>query len=294
MPRSIRLVLAALVVLLAGCGVERDPAPSMAESMDAATVVRELEADLRALGGLPAAQQEAAQRAFGARLQRDLAVCKGTRYENKPLYWLAQWTLTYGGDEGPQEVLRLIDRLDILPSPAFRNAGRALRVFALLRLGRLPEARNLAESLEREVPEFGALRRVEFHELVGQPAPALPGTVISGAGEAPDQAFILVAFLGMPDAAAESWLNPLQAAAGERVRVAVVATAGDLLTATTVASAWGVEVRWLRQGDQSLVDWRLPVMPTSVLLGPGPQRVVVAVELQPGQLRRLSPAPPAQ
>lgn len=284
MPRLPAALLA--VLLLAACGGQRDPAPSMADSADAATVVRTLEADLRALAALPPDRREAAQRDFGARLRRDLEPCRGTRYENKPLYWLAQWTLTYGGEGGADETLRLLDRLDILPSPAFRNAGRALRAFALLRLGRLPEARAIAVQLEGEVPEFGALRRVEFHELVGQPAPPLPGTVVSSAGDEA-ASFVLVAFIGMPDAAAEIWLKPLLAAGGTRVRTIAVATAGDLLAASTVAAAWGVEVRWARAGDPALPGWRLPVLPTAVLLGPGPERVVVAVDPQPWQLARL-------
>ncbi len=291
MPSLPILCLAVLLILAVGCGEQRDPAPSMAESADAATVVRELEYDLRSLSTLPAGQRTAAHLAFGERLRRDLAVCRGTRYENKPLYWLADWTFTYGGPTAAHDVLRLIDRLDILPAPAFRNAGRALRVQALLRLGRVPEARGIARQLEQEVPEFGAIRRVEFHEMVGQPAPALPGVVVSGGADIPDQVFLLVAFLGMPDAAAEDWLTPLKGAGGDRVRTVAVTTAGDLLAATTVASAWGVDVRWVRQGDEALVPWRLPTVPTAVLLGPGPARVIVAVDPQASQLQRLVPTP---
>lgn len=286
MPRF-PVTTAVLLVALAGCGGQRDPSPSLEDSPTAAAVVRELEHDLKGLAGLPAAEQEAAQRAFGERLRRDLEPCRGTRYENKPLYWLAQWTYTYGGEAGQAEVLRLLDRLDILPHPAFRNAGRDLRVQVLLRQGRVSEARAIAQQLEHEVPEFGALRRVEFHDLVGQPAPPLPGTVVSGSGEVSDQSFLLVAFLGLPDAAAEGWLKPLAAAGGGRVRTVAVATAGDLLTATAVASAWGVEVRWLRLADPGLAAWRLPALPTAVLLGPGPQRVVLAADPQPWQLEKL-------
>ena len=260
----------------------------MSDPDDAAEVSRVLEADVRAMGDLPPVEKAKAELAFGPRLHRDLEVCRGTRYENKPLYLLAQWTLVHGKAE---DVLPLLDRLEILPAPAYRNAGKAVRVAALLRLGRLAEARPIAMQLEQVVPEFGALRRVEFHETVGQPAPPLPGTVVSGGADIPDASFVLLAFLGMPDAAAESWLLPLRDAGGERVRTVAVATAGDLLAATTVASAWGVEVRWIRITDESLAPWRLPVVPMAVLLGPGPKRLVVAVDPQPEQLRRLAPRP---
>ena len=258
----------------------------MADPANAAEVSSTLEADIRAMGDLPPAEKAKAEISFGPRLRRDLEACRGTRYENKPLYMLAQWTLVHGSAE---EVLPMLDRLEILPAPAYRNAGKAVRVAALLRLGRLAEARPIALQLEQVVPEFGALRRVEFHETVGQPAPPLPGTVVSGGADIPDASFVLLAFLGMPDAAAEGWLLPLRDAGGERVRTVAVATAGDLLAASTVASAWGVEVRWIRMSDESLLAWRLPVLPMAVLLGPGPKRVVVAVDPLPEQLQRLAP-----
>jgi hypothetical protein len=291
MPRRSFVLSACLLVLLvlAGCEGGRDPAPSMAESPDAEAVTRAIETDLRAMANLPYNRRSVAEMAFGQRLRSDLEVCRGTRYENKPLYLLAQWTLVHGGEAGPTEVLRLVDRLEILPAPAFRKAGQALRVFALLRLGRLAEAKRIAVQLEGEVPEFGALRRVEFYEQIGLPAPPLPGTTVTGGGESSADGFVLVAFLGMPDAAAEAWLKPLKDAAGATVRTVAVATGGDLLAAATVASAWGVEVRWLRQGDPALAQWRVPVLPMSVLLGPGPQRIIVAVDVRPGQLTALAP-----
>jgi len=115
--------------------------------------------------------------------------------------------------------------------------------------------------------------------------------VVTGGTGIPDASFILLAFLGMPDAAAESWLVPLRDAGGDRVRTVAVATAGDLLAASTVASAWGVEVRWTRVSDETLTPWRLPVLPMAVLLGPGPKRVIVAVDPQVEQLKRLAAKP---
>ncbi len=288
MPRLQTIGLLVAILFAAGCGDDRPPAPSMADPADAAAISSSLESDVRAMTDLSPAAKAQAEIAFGPRLRRDLEACRGTRYENKPLYLLAQWTLVHGR---PEEVLPLLDRLDILPAPAYRNAGKAVRVAALLRLGRLAEARPIAMQLEETVPEFGALRRVQFHETVGRPAPPLPGTVVSGSGDIPDASFILLAFIGMPDAAAESWLLPLKDAGGERVRTVAVATAGDLLAASTVASAWGVEVRWTRVTNESLAPWRLPVLPMAVLLGPGPERLVVAVDPEPGQLQRLAPRP---
>jgi hypothetical protein len=287
----LRLVLCVLAILLVGCSDRNPPPPSMEDAPDAAARAEALDRDLRQLQNLSGPRRQEAEQAFGKRLRADLEVCRGTRYENKPLYMLVQWTLVHGGPSAPTDVLPLLDRLDILPAPAYRNAGKALRVQALLRSGRMSEARQIAEGLEREVPEFGALRRVQFHEQVGQPAPPMPGTAVGG-DDAPTEPFVLVCFIGMPDAEAEGWLTPLRKAAGPRLRVVAVATAGDLLAAATVGSAWGVDVRWLRQNDPALAAWKVPGLPAALLLGPGPQRLILAVDPQPADLLKVSGATP--
>lgn len=277
---------AVLVLVLAACGSDRPPPPSTADSPDAAAVVARLEDDLRALAEVPPERRHGAEVAFGARLRRDLDACRGTRYENKPLYLLAQWLVVHGeDDEAAAEVLRLIDRLETLPGPAFRNAGRALRVRALLRLGRSGEARQVAEQLQRDLPEFGALAMVAFAEMVGTASPPLPGTHVAGSAPAAD-GFVLLAFAPRPDEGVRAWLDTFRAAASQRISVVLVACGGDMLAAAA-AGGWAGEVRWLRAEDPALAAWRLPALPTSVLLGPGPQRTVLAVDVRPGDLRRL-------
>lgn len=282
----LRLTCLVLAIVLAGCGDRTPPPPSMEDTPDAARTAELLEQDLRGLHSLNGNRRAEAERAFGPRLRRDLEACRGTRYENKPLYMLAQWTLVHGGPDAGAEVLPMLDRLEILPAPAYRNAGKALRVQALLRLGRLAEARQLAEALERELPALGALTRVRWYEMVGQAAPAMPGTAVGGE-DPPSDAFVLVCFIAMPDADAEAWLAPLRGAAGAGVHIIAVATAGDLLAAASVASAWGVDVRWVRQGDPATAAWNVPSLPTSILLGPGAKRMVLAVDPTPADLARV-------
>lgn len=289
-----RLLPIATVLLLAACAGERaDPPPSLDDTPDAAAVSLALDRDLRTLAALPPGDKAAAESAFGPRLRRDLDACRGTRHENKPLYMLAQWTLVHGGADAPVATLRLLDRLDLLPAPAYRHAGRLLRVQALLRLGRVAEARQIAAPLLRDVPEFGAvaMARVAFHEQVGLPAPPLPGVAAGGGSAIADAAPLLLAFVDPSDAQAGAWLAPLRTAAeAGPVQCIAVAGGGDLLSSAALAGTWRLPVRWLRPGDQALAAWRIAVLPSAVLLGPGPERVILAVDPRPADLARFAAA----
>jgi hypothetical protein len=284
-----------LASLLCSCGGDRPaPPPSMTDTPDAAAVAASLDRDVRALGQLGPDQRRAAEAEFGPRLRRDLEACRSTRYENQPVYMLAQWLMVHGGDEGPHEALRLLDRLDILPHPAFRNAGRSLRVEALLRLGRTADARMVATALDREVPEFAAMRRVAFHEQVGLSAPALPGLAVGGGTPDDGTGLVLLCFLQSTDPGSEVMITNLRKAlpaSGARLVAAV--SGGDMLSAAAFSAAWGCEVRWLRQDDAAYAAWRVFALPCTVLLGPGPGRVIVAVDPRPSDLARLGPARPA-
>jgi hypothetical protein len=283
-----------LLSLLCACGEREAPPPSMTDTPDVAAVAAALDRDVRALAQLGPAQRRAAEAEFGARLRRDLEACRSTRYENQPVYMLAQWLMVHGGDEGPQEALRLLDRLDILPHPAFRNAGRSLRVEALLRLGRTADARMVATALDREVPEFAAMRRIAFHEQVGLPAPALPGLAAGGGTPDDGTGLNLVCFLQSTDPGSEALIASLRKAlpaTGARLVAAV--SGGDMLSAAALSASWGCEVRWLRQDDAAYAAWRVFALPCTVLLGPGPQRTIVAVDPRLSELARLGPARPA-
>jgi len=268
------------VLLLAGCGDERPPPPSAADRPDAAAVAAALEQDCRSFAALAPDERLAAEPAFGARLERDLAVCRGTRYENGPTYLLAQWLMASGADDAAERALPLLERLELLPNPAYRMAGKALRVQALLATGQGEKARRLADELEAIIPELGAKAQVAFHDRVGASAPALPG-VHAGGPQGSTGANQMLVFIGAADAAGavqvQRWTG-LAAAAPGRLEVVAVAIGGDLLTAAGAASAWGCAVRWVRPDDRAwIAAWALPAVPACVLLGPGPERTILAV-----------------
>ncbi|MCS6969669.1 MAG: hypothetical protein RMM29_07720 [Planctomycetota bacterium] len=274
------LSIAVALALLLGCApASRSPTlppPAMDDDPRAAAVVRALEEDLRALALAPPERRRAAQAAFGERLRRDLEACRGTRYENKPLYWLVDWLLAFGDEAATQEALRHLDRLETLPSPAFRNAGRNLRVTALLRLGRAAEAQALAERLDASVPEFGAGARVAFHALAGQPAPPLPGRVLASP-PATREAPTLLAFVAALDGDSRLWLDELFAAAPASWQRVIVLVGSDPLSALPAGSAYRAELRWAALAEPELAAWRVPALPASIVLD-GERRTVLAVD----------------
>lgn len=285
--------LVAVVLFLAGCGDERLPRPSVSDDPTAAAVAAALDRDCQAFAMLPPDRRAAAEEAFGPRLERDLATCRGTRYENIPLYLLANWTLAQGGDDAGPRAFEMLQRLQLLPSAAYHNFGRALMVQALLASGRLSEAKQQAAELNAAVPALGqqAEELVRFYEMVGSQAPPLPGVHAGGPAAAADGAFVLVVFLPACDAFTGRQVVPwtrLAAEAPDRLHVVVVSTGSDLLAAAAAAGEWGCAVRWIKPDDQAWIDsWRVPVTPACVLLGPGPVRTILAVGPSPGQVRQV-------
>lgn len=292
-----RLFAIVAFLALAACGgTSRDdlPPPSSADAPDAAAVAAAIDADLTALARMNDADRFAAEKAFGPRLERDIGRCQGTRHENKPTYLLAQWLLVHGRRSDVPRILALLDRLEALPMPAYRVAGQAVRVRALLRIGRLAEARQLAQALERDVPEFGSMAWVRCHELVGTVAPAIPG-VAAGGGAADATAAtggpLLVAFVPGTDPASSEWLGRWTEITGLQVRAVVLGS--DLLAAGMAAAKWGCPVRWCRPDDQALAPWRLAGVPLAMLVGPGPDRIILAVDPRPSDVAQLiGPARP--
>lgn len=283
MRRWLTVLLALLLAGCAGRGEPPLPPPSLADDPRAAAALRALEEELRALAALPPGERRAAQRAFRPRLEEALARCRGTRHENKPLYWLCDWLLAFGDEDGLHAALRHLERLDILPAPAFRNAGRDLRVTALLRLGRLEEARRLAVALDASVPEFGAGARVALHARAGQPAPPLPGRPLRTAPQ-PAAGPLLLLIIPALQPAAEDWLADMLAAAPTLPR-SVLVVGGDPLAAAQLTVE--AELRWAAADDPALAAWALPYLPVSFMLDAAGQRVL-AVDPPPWRLRRLA------
>jgi hypothetical protein len=190
MPR--RLAALTAILLLSSC----DPAPradglppadpglpppaTKEQNLEAERLMVELDQEVAAMRALPPEAQKAKELAFGKRLEAALGTTISTKFENKNLYWLAFWRLTYSGGDGA-DVDQLLDRLERLPSPSWKASGSSLRVQLRLHQGRIREARALAEPLVARIKEFSWLiDQVAFHESIGQQAPRIPGRNLNG------------------------------------------------------------------------------------------------------------------
>jgi hypothetical protein len=252
---------------------------------------------------LPPETLKAKELAFGKRLEAALGTTIGTKFENKNLYWLAFWRLTYSAGDGA-DVDQLLDRLERLPSPSWKASGSSLRVQLRLHQGRIREARALAEPLVARIKEFSwLLDQVAFHESIGQMAPRVPGRNLNGgaqdplAGREPWVVYLFVeqfndsaAFLAGSYRAVIAALKP-----PSQARLVVVTFEGSALEPVA-------RLRRLTPGD-NLPDllwanpnqggdadawrarWKLPPsLPHACLIGP--DRSIMAVDITPEALGR--------
>ena len=298
------LPLLILLVVLVGCGDTRTDGKSepatKAQIENARAVMASFEAEREQLPSLPPAQRAEHLRTFGARLEAGLANTANTRFENKNLYWLADWRYAYADGDGVDPVL---DRLDRCESPVLKNSGRQLRVLLRLRQNRVSEARQIAEPLVQEVLEFGGLiDRVVFHETIGAKAPLLAARSLSGGNDQPitarNEPWLLYCFVAALDANSEALIASYREALAPltgQARLVCVTFEANLLNATgrlrSLPDIGGLDLLWVAPGDTAKAwtsGWKLPKpLPRVILLGPGPERTILGVELTPGMVTKM-------
>jgi hypothetical protein len=293
-----------VLAVLTGCGYTRTdgkPEPATQAQIDSARIVMaSFESEQEQLPSMSPAQRSERLRTFGERLEAGLTTTANTRFENKNLYWLANWRYSQTDGEGVDAAL---DRLDRCELPVLKNSGRHLRVLLRLRQGRVTEARQLAEPLVKEIPEFsGLIDRVVFHETIGTKAPPLTARNLTGGNDQPLTAraepFLLYCFIAALDPNAEALIAAYRDAIAPltgQVRLVCVTFEPNLLNATarlrTLGDVGSLDLLWVSQGDAAkawITAWKLPQpLPRVVLLGPGPERTVLGVELTPGMVTKM-------
>jgi hypothetical protein len=288
--------------------VIRPEDPNGARNAQAEAELVALDDELARNANLPPAARRERELTLEPRLEKVLEVASGTRMENKAVYYLANWRYTYRDGDGVEQ---LLTRLNGLPSPAMKSTGVRLRVLVMLRQGRVSEAKTMAQALVAEVPEFSPLlERVVFHEFIGSSAPKITSRNLTGGPDEPvtkrAEPWLFYLFVDTIDEASlyliERYLDALAVLPADQRRLVCVTFESNLLSATTRIRnhprAGEIDLLWASPGENGnaaewRTAWKLPSQnPHIALLGPGPDRTIMAVEVTPENLRMLlAPAP---
>ncbi len=318
MPRLRRFLRSAPValiaaVLLASCtGTPRDPAEAQREvqargearDQRLLALAQGIDDRLAAAKTLPPAERYAFKRGLRDDLQHFLDESRGSRHENKALYYLADWQFEHGPAERISLVEALLDRLQQKEYPAFQGNGEDLRVLVRLRQGRASDARAIAVRRAQAVPESRWLVDLcDFHARIGKPAGRTQGKGLVGpddpvAQPGPWQLWIfagnvdedLIFLVGRYlDAIARAGLR-------DRVQVVLAAAAAQPLRAASLfnglPSGHGANLVWIDANEAETwkawrTSWGWPVLPCNALLGAGPDRRILAVQVTPEELGSL-------
>jgi hypothetical protein len=279
------------------------PEPKAAETAQAEDYLRAIEDDIQRFQGLPAREKYAAEAGLRSRLMRACELAAGTRLENKAVFFYANWRFAYDDGEG---VDGLLNQLASLTSPALKRSGERLRVLLRLRQGKIEEAKSLAAPLIAEVPEYSPLQDViAFYETVGKVAPTMSGTNANGGVAEPvtqrSENWLLYVFTDAVDDATifllQRYLSAFSALPTNERRIVCVTSEANLLAVTakvrSLPFADQLEVLWINpHGENNVAAWRKnwklpPQHPHTALLGPGPQRVIMGVQITPDTLGNL-------
>jgi len=290
--------------------VLRPDDPNAERNSQAEAELVALDDDLARNTNLPPAARRERELSMEPRLQKVVDVATGTRMENKAVYYLANWRYTYREGEGVEQ---LLTRLNGLSSPAMKSTGVRLRVLVMLRQGRVSEAKTMAQALVAEVPEFSPLmERVVFHETIGASAPKITSRNLTGGPDEPvtkrAEPWLFYLFVDTIDEASldliERYLDALAVLPADQRRLVCVTFESNLLSATTRIRnhprAGEIDLLWASPGENGnsaewRTAWKLPSQnPHIALLGPGPDRTIMAVEVTPENLRMLLAPVPAK
>ena len=308
------LLLTILVLACTGCGdqprasktlndVVHPNDPNAGKTAEAEAQLTAIEEELQRLAALPPAQRRVREQAMEPRLESAEEAATGTRLENKAVFYHANWRYTFRDGDGVEP---LLNRLAGLSSPAMKSNGVRLRVLLLLRQGKVKEARTMAQSLVAEIPEFApVMERVVYHETLGAAAPKVVSRNLSGGPDEPvakrAEPWLFYLFVDAIDDGSlfliERYLDALAVLPVDQRRLVCVTFESNLLSATTRMRNFPrvaeIDLLWASPGETGnakewITAWKLPSQnPHIALLGPGPDRTIMAVEVTPENLRAL-------
>ena len=297
--------LVALSLLIVGCSTPReqrapfaplDPVAPTADTRAAEQAMADFDRQLDGLRGLPPAAALAKQQAMGPAITATVERTAGSRFENKAVYFLAQWCFNFNDDGAGVDAA--LDRLDGLDQPQFKRSGRALRVQHLLRQERRTLARTKAEALVEELPEFGFLLTMcTWHERLGGIVEQTGGRDLAGQPSDPatsQDRWVLYLHLDEWNDQAAFTVRRYCEAIGQRdIRLVPVVRDGSARRIAAdleqiPGAAQRVTLLYCRSGDEAkqiLKDWQLPLNGWTVLLDR--DRRISRVEVRPGDLAEI-------
>ena len=177
-----------------------DNAITVEEQFLAEQDVRLLDEELRALGRLPAKERLKKELEFGKKLKRLERKIRETKANNRLLYILADWQVTYE----PEAALGTIEQLQNSRYSAHKGTLDLVRARYYLKIGDTGKARELADKVTNRIPEFGPIADlVTLYEQVGSDAPKMEGNNLSGGVKDPvsnsKETFLFYYFLELGD-----------------------------------------------------------------------------------------------
>ncbi len=274
------------------------------EDLNARSHVEAMEKTIATIHALPPDRRIKEEEQLLSKIERLERKVSGSGFHNKALFWLANWHLNHGT---AADGLPMITSIEQGKSLLLKNAAQLTKTRILLKQGNLREARQIAESITAELPEFAiALQLVEFYELIGSPAPKTGGQNILGGPADPASSYsepwILYAFINsessMDTHLLSNYLHEYKKDAYQNIlRIACVSFNANPLTATATIRQLEKEheiktdLLWANpaqngDGDEWIRLWKLPKIPSFILLGPN--RSIMAIDPSINDLRPLA------
>ena len=188
-------LLSLVVLLLCVQGLSAQQI-SIEEQFEAEHAVRLLDDELRRLQTLPAKERLKLELDMGNQLKRLERKIRGTKANNRLLYILANWQVTYD----TKEAIATIEQLQSSPYKMHKGTLDLIRIRYHLKTGDTPRARALVDKVTNRIPEFAPVADlVALYEQIGGEAPNMEGNNLSGGPKNPikdrPEPFLFIQFI---------------------------------------------------------------------------------------------------
>ena len=167
---------------------------------EAQQAVRELETEINSIRTYPAEKRLRAELKLGDQMKRLERKYRGTKANNRILYLLADWQVTYETDEA----LRTMEQLKDSSFSAHKGTLDIIRVRYYLKTGDTTKARSVVSEVTERIPELSPVSDlVSLYERIGEDAPHIEGNNLGGGAKDPlldsSEPFILYYFIELSD-----------------------------------------------------------------------------------------------